>query len=62
MRNEDEGLAEVTAGLAPGSTVLLARLDGLKDGLVVKLPAPATLPASLPAGTAVAAANVPGKG
>jgi membrane fusion protein, multidrug efflux system len=38
LRNEDEGYAEVTAGLAPGASVIVARLDGLKAGSPVKLP------------------------
>lgn len=39
IRNEDEGMVEVLDGLAPGSTVLAAKLDGVKPGSKVKLPA-----------------------
>ena len=45
MRNEDEGYAEVTAGLAPGASVVVARLEGLKAGSPVKLPPRAAAPA-----------------
>lgn len=37
LRNEDEGLAEVTSGLAAGATVLATKLDGVKPGSKVKL-------------------------
>jgi RND family efflux transporter MFP subunit len=37
LRNEDEGMAEVTDGLAPGAVVLAAPLDGVKPGSKVKL-------------------------
>ncbi|HWJ94751.1 MAG TPA: efflux RND transporter periplasmic adaptor subunit, partial [Telluria sp.] len=39
MRNEDEGVVEVLDGLAPGATILAAKLDGVKPGSKVKLPA-----------------------
>jgi membrane fusion protein, multidrug efflux system len=39
LRNEDEGVAEVLDGLAPGATVIAARLDSVKPGSKVKLPA-----------------------
>ena len=48
LRNEDEGLAEVTSGLAAGATVLASKLDGVKPGSKVKLAgaaAPATVAA-----------------
>jgi membrane fusion protein (multidrug efflux system) len=54
IRNEDEGLAEVTSGLAAGATVIAARLDGVKPGTRVRLPA------SAPAATSGAAALVVG--
>ena len=38
MRNEDEGLAEVTAGLDAGAVLLAVPLDGVKPGTQVKLP------------------------
>jgi membrane fusion protein (multidrug efflux system) len=37
LRNEDEGLAEVTEGLAPGAVVITAKLDGVKPGSKVKV-------------------------
>ncbi|MGV7209570.1 efflux RND transporter periplasmic adaptor subunit [Oxalobacteraceae bacterium A2-2] len=39
LRNEDEGLAEVNAGLQAGDQVIIARLDSVKPGSRVKLPA-----------------------
>jgi membrane fusion protein, multidrug efflux system len=44
LRNDDEGMVEVTSGLAPGSRVLTVKLAGVKPGSSVKLPdsAPAT--------------------
>jgi membrane fusion protein (multidrug efflux system) len=64
LRNDDEGFAEVTSGLAAGTTVLASRLDGVKPGSKVKLagtaagagtaaasaaPAPAAAPAAIAA-------------
>ena len=51
LRNDDEGMAEVTDGLAQGANVIVARLDGVKPGNKVKVadaaaPAP---PAPAPA-------------
>jgi RND family efflux transporter MFP subunit len=43
MRNEDEGMAEITSGLQAGTTVLVGTLDGVKPGVKVRLPgAPVT--------------------
>lgn len=39
LRNEDDGVAAVTTGLAAGATVVLGKLDGIKPGSKVKLPA-----------------------
>ncbi|GGC06089.1 efflux RND transporter periplasmic adaptor subunit [Pseudoduganella buxea] len=39
LRNEDEGMAAVTAGLDQGEHVIVSRLDGVKPGASVKLPA-----------------------
>jgi RND family efflux transporter MFP subunit len=39
LKNEDEGMVEVTDGLAPGWTVIATRLDGLKPGSKVRLAA-----------------------
>jgi len=44
LRNEDEGYAEVTAGLVPGAKVIVTRLDGVKPGHAVKFAAPAATP------------------
>ncbi|MBJ7311330.1 efflux RND transporter periplasmic adaptor subunit [Rugamonas sp. CCM 8940] len=41
LRNDDEGYAEVLDGLAPGANVIVAKLDGVKPGSQVKLPAAA---------------------
>jgi membrane fusion protein (multidrug efflux system) len=38
MRNDDEGLAEISTGLQAGNTVLVGKLEGLKPGVKVKLP------------------------
>lgn len=48
LRNEDEGYAEVTAGLAQGSQVIVAKLDNVKPGDKVKLPAAPAGGASAP--------------
>jgi multidrug efflux pump subunit AcrA (membrane-fusion protein) len=45
LRNEDEGYAEVTAGLDKGASVIISRLDDVKPGSQVKLSTP---PASAP--------------
>jgi RND family efflux transporter MFP subunit len=48
LRNEDEGLAQVTSGLSHGASVIVAKLDGVKPGDKVRIgaapaaPAPAT--------------------
>jgi hypothetical protein len=39
LRNEDEGYAEVVDGLQAGANVIVSRLDSLKPGSAVKLPA-----------------------
>lgn len=39
LRNNDDGMAEVKAGLRAGTTVVLGKLDGVKPGSKVKLPA-----------------------
>ena len=44
MRNEDEGLAEVTGGLDAGAVLLAVPLDGVKPGTQVKLPGAAAKP------------------
>ncbi|MGZ8290230.1 MAG: efflux RND transporter periplasmic adaptor subunit [Telluria sp.] len=40
LRNEDEGMAEVTGGLAAGARVLVAKLEGVKPGSKVKIDGP----------------------
>ncbi len=37
MRNEDDGMAEVTTGLAAGATVVIGKLEGVKPGTKVKV-------------------------
>jgi membrane fusion protein, multidrug efflux system len=54
LRNDDEGMVEVTSGLAPGSRVLTVKLAGVKPGSSVKLPD------SAPAKTASAATTSKG--
>ena len=51
LRNEDEGLVQITAGLAPGSRVLVVPLDNVKVGSKVRLPGdpPATPATVVPA-------------
>jgi len=39
LRNDDEGYAEVVDGLSAGANVIVSRLDTLKPGAAVKLPA-----------------------
>jgi membrane fusion protein (multidrug efflux system) len=55
LRNDDEGMAEVSDGLAAGASVIVAKLDGLKPGAKVKLAAPAA-PAA-PVASAIVAAK-----
>jgi RND family efflux transporter MFP subunit len=45
LSNQDEGMVEVTEGLAPGATVIATRLDGVKPGSSVKLATTAASPA-----------------
>lgn len=52
LRNEDEGMAEVTQGLAPGERVIVVRLDGVKPGSKVRVDSPATTAAVPDAATA----------
>jgi RND family efflux transporter MFP subunit len=47
LRNDDEGLAQVTSGLAEGASVIVAKLDGVKPGARVRIGASA--PAAAPA-------------
>jgi RND family efflux transporter MFP subunit len=44
LRNDDDGLAQVTTGLAKGARILIARLDGVKPGSGIRMaePAPAS--------------------
>ena len=42
LRNDDEGYAEVTSGLGKGAYVIVSRLDSIKPGNLVKLPAAVT--------------------
>jgi membrane fusion protein (multidrug efflux system) len=45
LRNEDEGMAQVTSGLAQGASVIVARLDGVKPGDKVRIGAAPVAPA-----------------
>jgi len=49
LRNEDQGLAEVTDGLSEGALLVAAKLDGVKAGSRVKV-APAAAAAPAPKG------------
>ena len=42
LRNDDEGYAEVTDGLDKGANVIVSKLNAVKPGAQVKLPASAT--------------------
>jgi RND family efflux transporter MFP subunit len=55
LRNEDEGMAQVTGGLADGASVIVAKLDGVKPGDKVRIGA-------APAAAAPAPAPTPAKG
>jgi membrane fusion protein, multidrug efflux system len=55
LRNEDEGIVEVTEGLSHGASVILGKLDGVKPGTKVKM-------AGAPAAPVAVAAAVPTKG
>ncbi len=46
LRNDDEGMAEITGGLQAGATVLVGKLDGVKPGAKVKLPDSPAAPAA----------------
>jgi RND family efflux transporter MFP subunit len=48
LRNEDEGYAEVTEGLDKGANVIVSKLDTVKPGSQVKLPAAAASVAGQP--------------
>lgn len=55
LRNEDEGYAEVKDGLAPGTRVIVARLDGVKPGHGVRFNTPAAAPSATAVSTPPAA-------
>jgi multidrug efflux pump subunit AcrA (membrane-fusion protein) len=46
LRNEDEGVAQVTSGLAAGASVIVAKLDGVKPGDKVRIGAAPAAPAA----------------
>jgi RND family efflux transporter MFP subunit len=48
LRNDDEGYVEVTDGLDAGANVIISRLDSVKPGSQVKLPANVATPATPP--------------
>jgi membrane fusion protein (multidrug efflux system) len=39
LRNEDEGYVQVTDGIASGANIIIAKLEGVKPGAKVKMPA-----------------------
>jgi len=49
LRSEDQGMAEVTAGLDAGANVIISKLEGVKPGAKVKLAPAAGAPAGKPA-------------
>jgi RND family efflux transporter MFP subunit len=49
LRNDDEGMAEVRQGLEAGASVIVSRLDSVRPGSRVKLPAAATATPAKPA-------------
>lgn len=49
LRNDDEGMTAVTAGLAQGEHVIVSKLDAVKPGASVKLPAMTTAQDNKPA-------------
>ena len=53
LRNDDEGYAEVTAGLSAGATLVLGALEGVKPGVKVKLPGASAAPVKVAATKAV---------
>ena len=46
LRNEDEGIVEVTGGLAGGANVLLGKLEGVVPGVKVRLPGAPAAPSA----------------
>ena len=57
LRNDDEGYAEVTEGLDKGVNVIVSKLDSVKPGAQVKLPAAAATPATPPKSAMLAQAK-----
>jgi membrane fusion protein, multidrug efflux system len=55
LRNDDEGYAEVTDGLDKGANVIVSKLNAVKPGAQVKLPASAVATPSTPAKAAMLA-------
>ena len=47
LRNEDEGMVQVLEGLATGTNLISAKLEGVKPGSKVSLPNAAGNPAAL---------------
>jgi hypothetical protein len=48
LRNDDEGFIEVTDGLDAGANVIISKLDSVKPGTQVRLPANVATPAASP--------------
>jgi RND family efflux transporter MFP subunit len=55
LRNDDEGMAEVRQGLEAGASVIVSRLDSVRPGSRVKLPAAAVATPASPAKPALLA-------
>lgn len=60
MRNDDEGMAEVTDGVAKGDRIITAKLEGVKPGQKVKM-ADAQAPAASTTAPSAPAAPAPAK-
>jgi RND family efflux transporter MFP subunit len=62
LRNEDEGMVEITSGLDAGSRVLVVKLDAVKPGSAVRLPGAAPAKQSTAAASPPAPASAAQKG
>ena len=59
LRSEDDGMVEITSGLAAGSQVLVVKLDAVKPGSDVKLPGAAPAKQSAAAVTSATSTDSP---
>jgi membrane fusion protein (multidrug efflux system) len=55
LRNEDDGIVEVTDGLSGGATLVIGKLEGVKPGVKVRMAGAPAAPAT-PASPVLAAA------